>query len=565
MPNLIQSLQSFDLGHLRIVAGFWGLDLVSPDSQAALQELAGGMLNPALLAEIVETLPAEARLALQALEAEKGRLPWGDFSRRFGELREVGAGKRDREQLHLQPVSSSEVLFYRGLVGRAFFETPAGPLEFAYIPDDLLPLLPSGESQIRPLPGRLASPVERAHPIPVTDRILDDACTWLAARRMRWDGLPQNVDLTLPEAVLGQFLQVAGLLVPGQVPATKKNGPGSAPHLEAVKDFLEMPRPEALALLTTRWLNSTDFNELHQVPGLVCEGTWSNDPLATRRFILDLIGRIPPGKWWSLAAFVRMIHETHPDFERPAGDFDSWLIRRETDDAFLHGFTHWEAVDGGLIRYLVTGPLHWLGLLDLASAESGGAATAFRRTAWSMALLQGHAPRGLSLEDGKLHVAGNGRISVPVRMPRSVRYQLARFSEWEAGKPDEYRYRLTPNSLQNARKQGLKVSQLTSLLNKYTAAPLPPSFVRALTRWELNGTEARLEQPVVLRLSRPEVLEELRQSRAGRFLGETLGPTTVVVKPGAQARIMAALGEHGLLADDGLKGIIIADGETIHK
>jgi hypothetical protein len=560
MPDLIHSLQSHDLGHLRIVAGLWGLELVSPDSQSALQELAVGLLDVQLVAEIVETLPVEARQALDVLLAEKGRIPWQDFTRRFGELRDVGAGRRDREQVYLQPVSSTEVLFYRAFLGHAFFETPSGLQEFAYIPDDFLLLLPSKDGTAALVPGRLASPLERSHPNLASDRILDDACTLLAAMRMGWQVLPDSVALTVPEAVLREFLLAAGLI---SVPRS----PGSVPilQLEAVKDFLEDARAESLVVLARAWLESASFNELHQVPGLVCEGTWSNDALSTRHFILDLLGRIPHGKWWNLTSFVRMIHETNPDFERPAGDFDSWLIRREADNAFLHGFAHWEDVDGAIIRYLITGPLHWLGIVDLSSAENGGMATAFRLTGWSTDLLKGRTPQGLPREDGRLHAAANGRISIPVQLPRTVRYQVARFSEWEPVKKDEYHYRLTPASLKNALQQGLKVSHLLSLLNKYAAAPLPPSFVRSLTRWELNGTEARLEQPVILRLSRPEVLEELRKSRAGRFLGEILGPTTIVVKPGAQAKILAALGELGLLTDDAIKADIISVGENHHE
>jgi hypothetical protein len=90
---------------------------------------------------------------------------------------------------------------------------------------------------------------------------------------------------------------------------------------------------------------------------------------------------------------------------------------------------------------------------------------------------------------------------------------------------------------------------LLSLLAKNAAAEIPPAFVKALKRWEANGTEARIEVQTVLRVSRPEVLEELRKSKAGRFLGESLGPVTVVVKPGAQSKILAALAELGLLAD----------------
>jgi hypothetical protein len=191
--------------------------------------------------------------------------------------------------------------------------------------------------------------------------------------------------------------------------------------------------------------------------------------------------------------------------------------------------------------------------------------TAFRLTSEATDLLRGLPPHGLAEEDGKLHAAANGRISIPLHLPRTVRYQVARFCEWESFRNDEFRYRLTPVSLQKAMQQGLKISHLVSLLSKNAAAPLPPAFMRALNRWELKGTEARLEQPVILRLSHPEVLEELRKSMAGRFLGEVLGPTTVVVKPGARAKILAALAELGLLTDDVTNADIIRTGENNHK
>ena len=560
MPDLSQSLQSHDISHLRIVAGFWGFELVSPDPQIALHELIAGMLAPLPVNEMVDSLPGEARLALEALVADKGRLPWQEFVRRFGDLRDAGIGRRDRQQVHFKPISSTEILYYRALLGRAFFETSTGLQEFAYIPEDLLTLLPAIRRQDDPVIGRLATPLERSHPLPASDRILDDACTLLAGLRLGWKVLPDGFPLSLPAETLLEFLLIAGLI-------EQPVGESSllVARAEAVKEFLEEPRSSALLRLVRAWLASTRFNELHQVPGIICEGTWSNDPLATRLFILGLLGRIPEGKWWSLPAFIWMIHETIPDFERPAGDFGSWLIRRHGDDTFLHGFEHWEDVDGALIRYLLTGPLFWLGIVDLAASEPGGAVTAFRLSGWSASLLHDQKPPGFPLETGKLHASANGRISIPRLLPRTVRYQIARFSAWESSKNDEYRYRLTPKSLTTAMQQGLKVSHLLPLLNKYAAAPLPPAFVRALNRWELNGTQARLERPVILHLSHPDVLEELRSSRAGRFLGEVLGPTTVVVKPGASFKILSALAELGLLTDDATNADIIDTGEKHHE
>ena len=87
----------------------------------------------------------------------------------------------------------------------------------------------------------------------------------------------------------------------------------------------------------------------------------------------------------------------------------------------------------------------------------------------------------------------------------------ALFSTTEEQKNDEYQYRLTTHSLAKAKEQGVKIEQLLPLLAKYSAG-IPPSLVKALKRWEVNGTEARAETQVILRLGKPEILEELRKS-----------------------------------------------------
>ena len=120
---------------------------------------------------------------------------------------------------------------------------------------------------------------------------------------------------------------------------------------------------------------------------------------------------------------------------------------------------------------------------------------------------------------------------------------------------------VTPQSLVKAGEQGLKVEHLLALLGRHAEAGVPPVLLRALKRWEANGTEARAETQVILKVSRPEVLEELRKSKAARFLGEPLGPTSVVIKAGAQPKVMAALAELGLLAEDNT-GEAAGDNET---
>jgi hypothetical protein len=553
MPDLLASLLPHDLGHLRILAELWGLELDSHERDSAADELSASLLDPELVRETMEILPAEARAALEALLAANGRLPWAEFARRFGEIRPMGAGKRDRERPHRNPVSAAEMLFYRGFLAKAFFDTDKGAQEFAYIPDDLLEILKhkghpstslrtgfdhkgnSGE-----VLGRPATPVEKTFEMLSTDRVLDDATTLLAALRIcrsNW-----QFDQQLPA-----LLHAAKLL--------KKN----VPQAEAVKKFLEAPRAEALAMLEETWKTSATFDELRLMPSIICEGEWKNDPRETRNMLFGFLYAIPQNQWWSLPAFLRDLKLKHPDFQRPAGDYDSWFIKRAADGQYLRGFAYWDAVDGALVRFVIQ-IMHWLGLADLAAPEDGKDFTAFRiRSKVESQKSNDLRPSTLD-KNGKIAISSNGKISISRFFSRAVRYQIARFCEWEDDgrvaaerrtetRPEGYPYRVTAQSLKRATEQGLKAEQLLSLLVKHTKGNVPPALVKALKRWEINGTEARAESQTVLRVSRPEVLEELRASKAGRFLGEPLGPTAVIVKSEAVPKIAAALAEMGLLLD----------------
>jgi len=553
MPNLLTSLTKFDLGHLRIIATMWGIELESNDFDEATKELSASILDPTLLAETLDLLPVEAASGLKSLVSGNGRMTWAKFKRQFGDIREMGAGKRDREKPHRNPASPAETLFYHGLLARAFFDTSKGAQEFAYIPDDLFKLIqlkehpdsassnglgeqPEGDTEESPNPtlnllveseplGRPASPVERSQTLPHNDMLLDDAVTLLAAQRLGIEA-PQ---MSIPVPVLEDFLRSAKIILK------------SGTRQEAVKEFLEASRDEALHMLTSAWLESDLFNELRQLPNLAFEGEWRNQPIITREFLLDLLEAIPKNQWWSLPAFIRKVKEKYPDFQRPAGDYDSWYIKR-TDGEYLRGFAYWDQVDGALIKYFITGILHWLEQVELATPEASQEVTAFR-------VLENGA-RKSHPEDKKLHVTSGGKITLPRFVPRVARYQISRFCEWEEGKKGEYRYQLTPASMKKATQQGLKVEHLLALLNKYASGGIPPVLVRALKRWEDNGVEAWVQTRVVLKVSTPEILGELRKSKAGRFLGETLGPTSVVIKEGSQSYVLAALAELGLLAEE---------------
>jgi hypothetical protein len=370
--------------------------------------------------EIVESLPPDARLALDTLAVNDGWLPWARFNQKFGPLREVGPGKRDREKPYLEPVSAAETLWYRALIGRDFLRRGGELQECVYIPDEVLALLPPIKQHKPQPPGRAASPGETALIQPASDRILDHACTLLAALRL---GDPQRSPAV---STWQPPLQVVHALLAAMKLITSEEQPVP----EDARPFLEMTRAEALAWLARGWQASPAFNELRLVPGLVCEGAWQNDPLTARERVLAFLSELPEGTWWHLDSFVQAIFKREPDFQRPAGDFDTWLIRDAINGDPLNGIQHWDRVDGALLRFLITGPLHWLGILDLAAPAAGQAVTAFRCSAWAERLLLGQPVAELASEDQPVSVFSDGRLTASTYTPRLVRYQVARFCLW---------------------------------------------------------------------------------------------------------------------------------------
>jgi hypothetical protein len=137
---------------------------------------------------------------------------------------------------------------------------------------------------------------------------------------------------------------------------------------------------------------------------------------------------------------------------------------------------------------------------------------------------------------------------MPAR-PRYQRFQLARVAEWvQTG--DRFMYRLTPASLQRARQQGISITRVLEFLQEITEAPLPRSLEEALSRWDAHGTEARLEQVVLLRLTHEDLMDRVVTTpRLARLIGERIGPTAALVRQQDWPQVVARLEEIGLLPE----------------
>jgi hypothetical protein len=539
MPDIFHTLANLDKEMLKIIAGRWGLTPISAKQIDLAKEMASAILAPGVAQEIVESMPADARDCLAVLSGTGGALHWDEFLRRYGAIREMGIARRNRETPYAVPASVAEVLWYHGLIGRAFLKEGEELQEMVYIPDELLEIIPP--KNMVPVEKLVAPLDQNMLPFiyPADDRILDHLTSYLAIVRSGGD----------PHDLAGEFKQPSLMVCEQLLICIGALNEGGDLQPETIRDFLANPRGEALCLLFSKWQTSRSFNELRLMPGIIAEGTWKNDPLKARKILMQKIQGLDPATWWGIDSFVSQIKTTNPDYQRSAGEYESWMIRSEKKGESLRGFENWDKVDGVLIRYLIQGPLHWLGFLDLGGSTSGTSPDAFRLSNMAGNLSKSTPPVGVAAEVGHVTALRNGKLTCPRDVPRAVRYQLARFCQRDGVNDKGYLYQITNTSLKLATSQGLKIEQLITLLARHSAGALPASLVTALQRWARNGIQASLSQVVILRVSNPEILAEIRNSPVARFMGEPLNPTTVVLPAKAIEKIIPRLMELGYICE----------------
>lgn len=554
MSDLEHTYLDYDFALLRAIAAQAGVELTAPNPRAAAAELAQALQdhqNVELLLDhtlnlqsSIPDLGDQLHAALAALLHSRGRFPVAAFARRFGDARPLGPGALARERPWENPATATEALFFNGLIGRAFMDSDTGPQEFFFIPSDLILRLPSIRLPAPPDPAQAVAPVESdsAGARPASSLIVDDAVTALAAIQLK-PGRPPVCDSLALYLRLPAFDLVIALLADlNFITPDYKLDP------ERVRPFLQASRADQLRALADAWRGSKTWNDLLQVPSIRPEpGAWQNDPAAARSFILRLCADLPPGEWRSLDSFVEFVREHHADFQRPAGDYDSWYIRDAATGEYLRGFEHWDRVDGALIRYLLTGPMHWLGLADARTGPD-----AFRLSPIFSAFARGE-PWQIAEKSGRIICRHDGALVVPRSASRYDRFQAARVGEWLAGQVanlphgEDYAYRLTGNSLQSAAAQGITAKHIVSFLRR-ACEHVPPHIVEMIERWGQNGIEARAANMTVLKLKDADVLEKLMRSpKTRRWLGEAIGDRAVEVKDWEKLR--EAMAELGLTAE----------------
>ncbi len=535
MPTIKNLLYNHDPDVQRAILTRWGFELPTEISVQDLKSLSSAAIQDGTILEIIQALPDPAKTCLTDLMKNDGKMPWSQFSRKYGEIRVMGAGRRERVHPEREPANSSEVLWYNGLMGKAFFNTKPEPVEYAYIPEEIRELLHQAARKNRPQTGKeFVLPkgilIQRAH-----DYILDDLCTVLAGLRM---GMKiqeiQPMRSPFSSAVVQQLALSMGFYHP-------RNGL----NLDAVQEHLTKPRMESYYDVLQNWQHSHIFPDVLLLSDLDFGKNPHINFLNIRQRMIDLLDLIPSGTWWELDATIADIKTNQPEFLRVAGDMDAWFIQDRQTGELLQGFEYWDEVEGKFIRFFIATILYGLGLCDLAIDRKSGVVLGFR---WSERKKALHEIREAPDEEkGAFYALAQGNLVISPTCSRSLRYQIARFCEWKGMRRGEYQYQITPASLWRARQQDLQVNQLIGLLKKHFTKETVSGLFSALQHFEEEEKFATIQPAILLHIDDEKVLLKIKQSELKKYIIEEINSSTLSIDRKGIEQFQAKLTELGYL------------------
>ena len=553
---LRQMLYRCEPRFLSVIASFW-LNLRStPNYEELIRMLCDRMTDPAVLKKKLNSPEWQEFLSLfQYLIQKDGIEESEGFEAMFGPFRVAGTDRIMREKLWKNPVSHTESLRYRGLIFREIRPMNEVLKDCYVLPEDLLkiisgiiPMQAAPTSTVPVLTVRPAIPSETAF-VAAEDKSLPDLfCLGLALKR-------DERMLTFPGLdVTDTWIRFLDALISDSVYFDDTNNPNT----EAIRNFLIHNRTSARISLLRIWRNTENYNELIESP----EINVLTDPVFSktkpRGVILKLLSDLSPDTWISANGFLAAVKKAHPQFLRDAFREERWQLQ-DTEGNDLSGIGAWYQMEGAYLRFLLSGPLSWLGLAQCAFSEKDHKElTAFRLSQdVRFYLAESEQPETAeeilskpNLEQALPTISGDGEIACSTKVPRYFRYMAARYAEIEKVDRDRVVFRLTPASLSEAERFGLSKTSLLSLLRRFSGNKVPPTLERMLSAPDNTSHTALIYSATILTVPDEAILAELlNTSRLEKWILQQINPTSLLIDPKGITEIRRFLMEKELFVD----------------
>ncbi len=274
--------------------------------------------------------------------------------------------------------------------------------------------------------------------------------------------------------------------------------------------FFALPLLERARRCYRLWLETPFWNELAYLPDVVLRPTPAplepahEEAMRARQMVVQRVLREQPEGWHELTTFIARtkLYVPYLLFPRQYGSrVDRYSIGSNPygwDFRLRRGWlTHregWHQVEGGFIRAIVSGPLHWLGLTEI---NDEGHPDAFR-LANDIALVTRDLP--MDIEEpmwGRLIVQPNFEVVALAPVSEALLVNLDRFAE-RVRLEHIAQYRLSRASVTRAIQVGLHADAIQEILERAAGGEIPQNVRYSLIEWERQARRIELWRGVTL-------------------------------------------------------------------
>lgn len=331
----------------------------------------------------------------------------------------------------------------------------------------------------------------------------------------------------------------------------------------AAEAFFALPLLERARRCYWLWRETPYWNELAYLPEVILRPTPSPiepahaEMVAARGMVVERLLQEQVSVWQAFATFIARakLYAPYLLFPRQYGpraerysvggnpyacDFRlrrGWLTHREG----------WHMVEGGFIRAVIDGPLHWFGLVEVDSTDK---ASAFRVTPSLFLVSSATVTYAPPEQYGRLIVQPNFEMVALAPLSEVLLMKLDRFAE-RLSLEHIAQYRLTKASVTRAIQLGMDVETMQRVLAEAAGegVELPQNVRYSLLEWERQARRIEMWQGVtLLEVESAALLDAFYAAEGTRGLfGRRLAPLLAEVAAQHVAAVQELLWEHDYL------------------
>ncbi len=278
-----------------------------------------------------------------------------------------------------------------------------------------------------------------------------------------------------------------------------------------------------------------------------------------RRLVLNTLAWLPDNEWIPLADLLALFRVVWPGlapqnlniYYRMQPQQGAWYFTWNGKPIGQDSGEAWNGVHAGFILTMLTGPLHWLGLTDLAYRRGDPILVRLRGLAdlfWDRtemlesraAVTPTDAPVDLAIHEDTVEVN-------PSRLRVEGHALLDRVARLEQAQPFRFVYRLDAATVHRAFEQGATLEELEAGWQAAFGQPMPEGVRSRLAGWWAGYGRVRLYRDVsIIEFGDDYALAEMKAvSSLEKLMIAEISPRLVVIPKDAVAQLRAELQRAG--------------------